>query len=208
MEAVSCLHRERVDSTPALPGIEIGICSKCGQTIQYDHNAVPTKVSVTKLGRKDGNIVIPKPGLRLLLSAEDKKDLETVLSAATAEPAPAPPPRRRQKRKSREEYFEQNREVIIYDYYLMPLLDFFKKWGLCSHTWKRLKAQWEVAPKGPVNKYTRATKKSEHEREPKPEPKPGKALPSFPPFNEDWTPQVKIEWFRTYKELSLASGEK
>ena len=207
MEAVKCHHREQVEYTPALPGIEVGTCSKCGQVIQYDHNAVPTKVSVTRLGRLDGNIVLPKHGLKLLLSAEDKGDLKAALSASAAEPAPPPSQSRRIKRKMRNEYFEQNKEAIIHDYYLMKLIDVFDKWGLSSNVWKRLKELWQVTPKGPVNRFTRQS--AIRTRQPaKGATGSNGALPSFPPFNEEWSPQVKIEWFKTYKELRLASGEK
>lgn len=212
MEAVKCLHREKVESTPALPGVEIGTCSKCGQTIQYNHNGMKTKVTVTRLGRLDGKIVIPKHGLQLLLSAEDKNDLKTVLSASKAEPAPAPVPRK--KRKTRNEYFEQNKEAIIEDYYLMKRLEFFDKWGLSTTVWMKLQKRWKVAPKGPVHRFTGAPiKKSKPSSESTEKSAPkvtigsNGALPSFPSFNEEWTPQVKIEWFKTYKELRLASGE-
>ena len=85
----------------------------------------------------------------------------------------------------------------------MPLLDFFKKWQLHSHTWKKLKADWKVKPKGPVNRYTKATMKHEIVRKTRP-----KVLPDLPAFNDEWTPAVKIEWLRTYKEIVLAIGEK
>lgn len=202
MESVKCLHRENIESTPALPGIEIGACSKCGQTIQYDHNGMKTKVTVTRLGRLNGNIVLPKHGLQLLLSDVDRNDLKTVLSASKAEPEPAPVPRKH-KRERREEYWEQNRFAITEDYYVMTLVELYKKWGLSSNLWKRLRIKWEVAPKGPVNRYTSVTKKTVKAR-----PKSRQALPEFPTFNEGWPPAVKVEWIRTYKELWLAIGEK
>jgi len=214
VEAVKCHHREKVESTPTLPGIEIGTCSICGQTIQYDHNGLKTKVSVTRLGRIDGKIVIPKHGLQLLLSAEDKGDLEAVLSAAAAELAPAPAaaaelaptsaPPRPKKRGKLKEYFEQNKEAIINDYYLRPQRELFSKWGLSSSTWMKLKAKWKVAPKGPVNRFTGAPLKTSKPSSEKVTTGSNGALPPFPPFNEKWIPQVKIEWFKTYKELSLA----
>lgn len=209
MEAVKCQHWEQVTSTPVTPGIELGTCSKCGQIIQYDHNKMMTTETVTKLGRLDGNIVLPKAGLRLLLSAVDREALDAVSGAAAGEPAPEP--RKGEKREAREQYWEQHKEAIIEDYYIMNLLALFRKWGLASNGWKELKEKWTVASKGHVNRYTGGKKRPEPSQETRPAAEPGKALPplpSFPQFNEEWTPAVKIEWFKTYKELRLDSGEK
>jgi len=211
MEAVKCRHQEEVTSTPSAPGIEIGFCSKCGQTIQYNHKGMSTTVTVTKLGRIDGNVVLPRPGYRLLLSDVDINDLKTASSSAApsaegpafeeevAPPAPVP---RKLKREEHREYWEQNRHDIIEDYYKMTQLVFFEKWGLSSNGWMKLRKEWEVAPKGLVNRYTRFKKPDEAK------PKSSQALPEFPKFNEGWTPAVKIEWFRSYKEIMLAIGGK
>ena len=55
--------------------------------------------------------------------------------------AEAVPPRPK-KRKKMWEYFEENKEAIIEDYYRLKIKDFLSRWHLCSTTWIRLKKKW------------------------------------------------------------------
>lgn len=52
------------------------------------------------------------------------------------------------KRKQIGRYYEQNKEMIIGDYQSMTLLKFFKKWGITSATWTKLRNLWRVPKKG------------------------------------------------------------
>ena len=65
------------------------------------------------------------------------------------DPVPARPKKKKQLRK----YYEQNKDAIVADYNLMKLLLFFKKWGIGSTAWTKLKAEWGVPGK---NKSPRA----------------------------------------------------
>ena len=56
-------------------------------------------------------------------------------------------PARPKKRKLLRQYYEQNREAILADYKSMKLKDFFKRWGISSTGWTKLKADWNVQGK-------------------------------------------------------------
>jgi len=58
-----------------------------------------------------------------------------------------PIPPRPKKRKLFLKYFEQNKEAILVDYNSMKLRDFFKRWGISSTGWTKLKVDWNVQGK-------------------------------------------------------------
>lgn len=73
MEVATCQHKEQIE---VIGGVEIGTCSICHQEIKYEGSGVWRIAIVTRLGRIDGRVVLPKPKNRLLLSKEDKHDLK------------------------------------------------------------------------------------------------------------------------------------
>jgi len=172
---------------------------------------------VLRLGRIGGDPVLPYPGYSLRLNPQDKNDLAVATGKDELIEAGAPPKPKRGKGYLRKvyEYYEQHREAIIEDYYSMSRLALFSKWDLNSTVWMKLQKRWEVAPKGPVHRFTGApikTSKPPSESTDKGAPKVttggNGALPPFPAFNEGGASIVKVEWFKAYKELRLASGEK
>jgi len=66
------------------------------------------------------------------------------------EEVPAAPemPTKPKKKKQVGRYYEQNRELMISDYKSMTLVNFFRKWGMSSPTWMKLRALWGVPKKG------------------------------------------------------------
>lgn len=56
-------------------------------------------------------------------------------------------PLRSKRRKTHELYFEQNKEAMLADYRSMRLLDFYKRWSVCSTTWHKLKQRWDIKSK-------------------------------------------------------------
>lgn len=113
------------------------------------------------------------------------------LEKAVETPAP-PKPLRRKKWAA---YFEDNMKVIIADYYSMTLSKFLQKWHISTTDWKKLRDKWGVAPKDKVvgRKLPKAASTSV--------PLLKTPLPPFPPFNNDWSSIVQIEWFKAYVEL-------
>lgn len=77
------------------------------------------------------------------LSKTEPTAQEEVPAAPTAQELPKP-----RKKKLVGRYYEQNRELMISDYKSMTLLNFFKKWGMSSPTWMKLRALWGVPKKG------------------------------------------------------------
>jgi len=56
-------------------------------------------------------------------------------------------PGKPQKRSEWHNHWESNKDAILQSYYSMKLYAFFKKWGLNSCTWQRLKKRWKVKNK-------------------------------------------------------------
>jgi len=214
---VTCQHKEQITSTPALPGIEIGICSNCGQRVQYNTMKTGDKPVVLKLGYIDGNPVLPNPDYTLRLNPEDKNNLAVATGKdELIEPGVPPKPKKGKGYLRRvEEYYEQNKEAIIQDYYLLGRAFFFSKWGLNTTTWMKLQKRWEVEAKGQTHRFTGEPIKTSKPASVGTKEEASKVtagsnveLPPFPEFDNSWADPVKVEWIKTYKELKLGSGAK
>lgn len=210
VKVANCQHKEQIESTPALPGIEVGTCSYCGQRVQYNSVKRGDMPVVLRLGRIGGKPVLPNPVYGLSLNPQDKDDLAVATGKDELIEAGAPPKPKKGKGYLRkvQEYYEQHKEAIISDYYLMSRVKFFSKWDLSSTVWMKLQKRWKVALKGPVHRFTGApikTSKPPSESTDKGAPKvttgDNGALPPFPAFNEGWSSIVKVEWLKTYREL-------
>ncbi len=59
-----------------------------------------------------------------------------------------PVPERPRKRKEIWLYLEKYKESILLDYSNLTLPEFFKRWGLTSTTWQKLKKKWAIAGRG------------------------------------------------------------
>lgn len=215
VEAVTCQHREQITSTPALPGVEIGTCSDCGQRVQYNSMKSSEKPVVLKLGRIDGKPVMPKIGYILRLDPQDMNDL-AVATGQDELIEPVVPPRPKKGKgylKRVEEYYEQNKVTIIQDYYLLGRRPLFARWGLNSTVWMKLQKRWKVEAKGQTHRFTGAPIKttkppsgSIKEEAPKGTTSGDGTLPPFPAFDNSWADPVKIEWIKTYKEITLGNS--
>lgn len=86
---------------------------------------------------------VSSPVQRILSEIINKKEVSMQEKPVKSKP---------EKRKRRREYFEQNKEAMLADYYLLPIGEFLKKWALSSTTWVNLKRKWNV-----VSKNTRLT---------------------------------------------------
>lgn len=111
-------------------------------------------VNCVNCGRE--NLVDGVPGEKCLfcglpvrekVKVEKRKIINKKEVTMQQERAPVPP--RPKKRKKLWEYFEQNKKEIIADYQSMILRDFFKRWGITTVTWKKLKDKWKISTKGP-----------------------------------------------------------
>jgi|GEM_PF-4598693 len=214
-EITTCLHHEKVEASP-LPDVEIGKCIQCGQTIQYDRRASKAVVSVTLLGRIDGKIVLPDPHLKLLLSGEETRELK-VAQAAAPTPAtyPAAPAERKvpELRKATLAKFSAQKEEMLHDYYAMLRGEFFRKWGLTSTTWLKLKRVWQVKPKGmPQSRHQEvlpaaATRKEQPELVSAPRDTRAAILPPFPDFQSSWSEIVQLRWLETYRAILALVGK-
>jgi hypothetical protein len=126
MEVTSCKHRELVNQ--AGDDIELGTCSECGQTIQYDGSRSPT---VTKLGRLGDKLVLPNPGYKLLLDPKDQQDLASA-DIKTAPPVlgvEVPPKPKTGGMHAVKRYYDENREAILHD------LDTLGEKAMCERWW-------------------------------------------------------------------------
>ena len=97
-----------------------------------------------------------------------KKEVIMAEKEGTVEEKAIPPKPR--KRKKLWEYYEQNKEAMIADYQSMRVSSFFKKWGLGSLTWQKLREKWEVPNKGKHSMYKRARVSKKEYKEPRPQP--------------------------------------
>ena len=61
--------------------------------------------------------------------------------ATASDPGVPPKPR---SRKERGKYYDRHMTDVLADYQSMKLLDFFKRWGISSGMWKKLKQRWGV----------------------------------------------------------------
>ena len=73
METIECVHKERISRGEN--HTETGVCQRCGQTVVYDRTTQKGIAVLTKLGRIDGKLVLPKPAFTLNLSGKDQADL-------------------------------------------------------------------------------------------------------------------------------------
>ncbi|MBA7697028.1 hypothetical protein ES703_105686 [subsurface metagenome] len=196
MATVICLHKEDIRATAKG---DIGICRLCGQETLYADRQEPR---IIKRGYIDGVITELHP----VLHAESKpappapQPREERVPLASEKGSTAPPkPKGRSKLRI---YYNTNKDLILIDYYALTLGEFFKKWHLSTKNWMKLKKEWKVTPKG-------LERRTKVKLEPPVSISPTQSLPPLPPFDNNWTSMVKIEWLKTYKELRLAgvSGE-
>jgi len=190
-KTVLCLHSETIEAH--VEG-DIGTCKLCGQVRQYDPN--PKRApKVIKRGRINGILteITPPKSLSEPLGETHQEQPPAPVSEPEKSPPEVPP--RPKKRRQLQQYFEQNKEAILTDYYSMRLMDFFVKWHLTSTTWIKLKKLWNAAPKlRVVAKRTSKPSKA----------KPEKETALKPPDWDNLTRQQKFLWYENNKTQILA----
>ena len=70
LETIVCAHKETVRGVPG--GIQQATCTLCGQTRRFK-DTDEESVVITKLGRIDGKVVIPKAGIRFAITPEETR---------------------------------------------------------------------------------------------------------------------------------------
>lgn len=210
--AIDCAHYEKISY---IEGIETGECLYCGQVKQY----VDGKAKITRPGDPAKARPMQKaevPAAAEQMPAEEQTVAETV-------------PPRPQKRKNLRAYFEKHKEAILADYHSMTLLKLFKKWGIASKTWTRLREDWGVTTKGrggvhlaksfrdkrvkpPSKEEAKKAKKAARESERgtaveilellKQRADARVALPDFPPFDKSWSFIVQEAWLNAYCRIA------
>jgi len=161
MEAVVCKHIEQVSLDG---GYEIGVCTECHQTIQYDEDH--KNPTVTKLGRLGDKLVLPNPAYKLLLDPVDQQDLASVRQGGV------PPKPQTGGMHAVKRYYEENREAILHDLDTLGEREMRKRWwNMSQATFFGLMARWRPEYPG-IPKWGREKAK----RVKRETPREGKAL--------------------------------
>jgi len=208
METIECIHIEHMKTGEN--HTEIGICQNCGQTVIYDRLNLKSKPTLTKLGRIDGKIVLPRDGFNLDLNGKDQADLTLArMEAASAKhPLAAEeatediPPRPTDDPVAQREWYKKYKRQLIED--LLKLGDkvFREKYlaprQLLSHL-KTDKYYKKLAEKTPPEAGKRGRKA---------QPFASLAslsiasdLPPLPAWSEEWTDEIKLAWLEIYARL-------
>ncbi len=69
------------------------------------------------------------------------------VTPATPQVSPVPAKKKRKSRKLHRNYLNNHKDEVIADYYKMPLMSFYDKWGLSATLWTEMKALWGVKGK-------------------------------------------------------------
>ncbi len=166
METILCEHVETVEKVPGTD-LQVAQCSLCGQTRKFKDSDEYSLV-ITKLGRIDGKIVMPKAGQKLELSPEESRlvregwELLGALSApkgpvrggrapAAEEQAEVPTEvvaeeeaQVKAQRMGRPRKYDRNRQEILVDYGLMTVTDLIRKHDIPKGSFYGLKNRWEA----------------------------------------------------------------
>lgn len=228
METIECIHKEKITTSH---GVDIGVCSECGQEVRYPVDKLQEKPTIYKLGRIGGRLVLPNPGYNLNLSPQDQEDLaavkferERLKSERERDKSPSATkvskgdqvtgevPPRPKKRHQLSKYYEDNKEALLHDYQNLTLREFFAKWHLSTVYWGKLKVRWEVQAK--QAKLKKAKAQLEHRGPPSPVQTAAALkktridqLPPLPAFNDQWNDKVKIAWFSAYSQFLMLEAK-
>ena len=207
METIECIHIEHMKTGEN--HTEIGICQNCGQTVIYDRLNLKSKPTLTKLGRIDGKIVLPKDGFNLDLNGKDQADLTLArMEAASAKhPLAAEeatediPPRPAGDPVAQREWYKKYKKRLIDELVGLGEKVFREKYPiprqLLSHLktdkyYKKLAAE---TPPAPAAEPKAAKTKPGRPKE------AASALPQLPAWNDNWAPEVQLLWLRIYEKL-------
>ena len=133
-------------------------CANCGHQTEVDlDDPEDTCLFCGKNARKKEDIMAEKEAAQEAVAAVQNHNKE---------PVPTKPKNRRKLKG----YWEKNREAVVADYLSMRVSSFFKRWGISSNTWQKLREKWQVPNKtrGRGSESAKTPKKSEYK-----EPRPG-----------------------------------
>lgn len=209
METIECIHKEHMKSGEN--HTEIGVCQYCEQTVVYDRVNLKAKPIITKLGRKDGKIVLPKPGFDTQLSGKDQADLTLARlqpanskhPLAEKEPAGEIPPRPgKDDPQGRHEWFREHKKRLVDALLKMGAEAFQERYNLPRQIVSHLKADKQykkLAKKSPP--APAAGEKASKARTPRPKAPRVDGLPQLPAWSDDWGPEVQTRWLDIYARL-------
>jgi hypothetical protein len=177
---MECTHRFQVDSQ------NIGTCSLCGEIRQFPYDkGEPVKV-------------LKKGSPNHLLSNDNKPDNQRRTGMH----------RHEGKYPKKHRYYEDNKEAIIADLLSQGRSATRKKWNIPKGSLGRLERKWlteEQRLKLSVNPDTPPGTPEPPHPSTTSAPSNGR-LPPFPPFSDNWEPEVQLSWIDAYR--ALATNEK
>lgn len=117
--------------------------------------------------------VCPKCGGQVYLDGDERKCLQCGLAISS--------------NRLKKAYYQLNRDAIIKTYQEVGSSFTRKRWGISfSSLYKLIPKELIQARSSPV---------------PKRSTNPGSPAVRFPPFSDNWAPEVQIAWFKTYLSL-------
>jgi DNA-directed RNA polymerase subunit RPC12/RpoP len=97
---------------------------------------------------------------------------------------------RRRSSLSKHKFYELNKKEILADFNTLGVSGMRKKWGIPNSSWVQLRERWGVGIEAEQPLQAVSTPN-------------GKApqLPEFPPFSDNWVPEVQLKWLDIWANL-------
>ena len=210
-EAVICVHKE------SLLG-HFGTCTLCGQKREYDFANTKAPPKLIKRGRINGLLTNVTPVL-------DGKPIYDGSTPVGPEPKPKDVVKKEDGNPplfgTEKSYFDQHRDEILADRLVLGNGCTLTKWRISLAVWTELVKRWrkEGVIVEDLRHASRRLSPIEADGKIRAEKTPAVTvevseplvvekeipkgnLPPFPPFNEDWPKEVKLEWLITYGVLA------
>ncbi len=142
--------------------------------------------------------------------------METVSPETRNNELPPIPPRP-ESRYEMNKYYEENKAAILQYVEKLGEKEACLRWGISQATWlcrrigsrgpDGLAVRWGLATKvsekpPPVKKVTGTRADTITIPGIQEIPSPNKGLPIFPPWNDNWSDEVKITWLQVYRDLA------
>lgn len=208
METIECVHLEHMSIGEN--HTEVGVCQKCGQTIVYDRSTSKGKATLTKLGRVDGKIVLPKPVFNLYLSGKDRADLTIARMEVASSKHPLvakepdgeiPPRPGKDDPKAQREWYNKHKKRLIEELLGLGEVGFREKYPiprqLLSHlkSDKHYKKLAEKTPPAPA-----AGPKAAKAKPGRPKANKGGVRPQLPEWSNTWPPETQVAWLKIFEK--------
>jgi hypothetical protein len=195
METIKCKHREQIKSAGHYT--EIGTCSICGQQTKYPVDKLKEIPTVIKLGRIDGELVLPNHHYKLDLNHQDRSDLATAEKEARGKEkeTTAQPPKSTSTKESLQ-FYRGNKAQMIQDLISYGKDSFLQLWKVKPQIISHLKSD---------KLYKKLLDQMKTPSPPSPELQKALVdrLPALPPWSENWAPEVQVRWLDIYEKLII-----